>query len=46
MDRHLVSIEVSIEGGTNQGVDLDGATIDKYWLEGLNAEAVQRWGTI
>jgi hypothetical protein len=46
MNRHLVSIEVGIEGSTNQGVDLDGTTIDKYRLEGLNAETVKGGGTI
>jgi len=38
---HLVTVEVGVEGRANQGVQLDGPTIDKLGLEGLDAETVQ-----
>ena len=44
--RHLVAVEVGVERRTNQGVDLDGAPLDKYGHEGLNTEAVQRRCTV
>ena len=40
--RHLVAIEVGVEGGADQGVNLDGAPIDEHRLEGLDAKAMQR----
>ncbi len=40
--RHLVAVEVGVEGGADQGVDLDGAALDEDRLEGLDAQAVQR----
>ena len=46
MDCHLVSIEVSIKGGTNQRMDLDGATFNKNRLKGLNTKAMESWGAI
>ncbi len=44
--RHLVAIEVGVEGGADQGRNLDGLALDQDRLEGLNAEAVQRRGAI
>jgi hypothetical protein len=41
VDRHLVAVEVRVERGADQGVDLDGLTLDQHGLEGLDAEAVE-----
>ncbi|MBA7675079.1 hypothetical protein ES703_83308 [subsurface metagenome] len=38
---HLVTIKISIEGSTYQGMELDGATINEHWFEGLHAKSVQ-----
>ena len=40
--RHLVAVEVRVERGADQRVDLDGLALDQLRLEGLDAEAVQR----
>ena len=42
MNRHLVPVEVSVEGGTNQRMNLDGIALDQYWLKRLDSQAVQR----
>ena len=42
MHGHLVAVEVGVEGGADQRVDLDGLALDQHGLEGLDAEAVQR----
>ncbi len=42
VDRHLVAVEVGVEGGAAQRVQLQGAALDQHRLKGLNAEAVQR----
>ena len=42
VDGHLVAVEVGVEGGADQRVDLDGLALDQHGLEGLDAEAVQR----
>ena len=39
---HLVAVEVGVEGGADQRVDLDGLALHQDRLEGLDAEAVQR----
>ena len=39
--RHLVAVEVRVERGADQRVDLDGLALDQLRLEGLDAEAVQ-----
>ena len=41
MDGHLVAVEVGVEGGADQRVDLDGLALDQHGLEGLDAQAVQ-----
>src|SRR5690606_39625815 len=46
MHRHLVTIEVGVERRTNQWVQLNGFTFNKFWLEGLNRKSVQRRGTV
>ena len=42
VDRHLVAVEVRVERGAHQRVDLDGLALDQHRLEGLDAEPVQR----
>src|SRR5829696_2927335 len=39
--RHLVAVEVRVEGGTDERVDLDGLALHKHGLERLDAEAVE-----
>ena len=39
---HLVTVEVRVERGADERVDLDGLALDQLRLEGLDAEAVQR----
>ena len=41
MDRHLVSVEVCVEGCTSQWMQANGLSFDHLWLEGLNAQSVQ-----
>ena len=41
MDRHLVTVKVRVECGTDQWVDLDGFTFHQYGLEGLDTKPVQ-----
>src|SRR5215217_6851199 len=40
--RHLVAVEVRVEGGTDEWVDLDGLALHEHGLERLDAEAVER----
>ena len=42
MDRHLVAIEVGVEGRADERMQLDGLTLDQHGLERLNAEPVKR----
>ena len=46
MDGHLVTIEVSVEASTHQGVQTNGLTFHKLGLESLNTETVQRRSTV
>ena len=46
MDGHLVAVEVGVERGAHERVDLDGLALDEHRLEGLDAEAVQRRGAV
>ena len=41
MDCHLVTIEVRVECGTCERVQLDCLSFDHSWLEGLDTESVQ-----
>ena len=41
MDSHLVAVEVSVEGGADQRVQLDGVAFDQNGFKCLNAQAVQ-----
>ena len=43
VNRHLIAVEVGVVSGADQGMELDGLAFDQHWLEGLNAETVQRW---
>ena len=42
MDRHLVAVEVRVERGADERVDLDGGPLDEDRNERLDAEAVER----
>ena len=42
VDRHLVAVEVGVEGGADQRMQLDRLALDQHRLERLDAEAVQR----
>src|ERR1017187_8020423 len=46
VDGHLVAVEVGVEGGAGQRVQLDGLAFDEYGLKRLNAETVQRGGAV
>ena len=46
VDGHLVAVEIGVERGANQRVDLDGLAFDQHGLESLNAEAVQRGSAV
>ena len=46
MHGHLVAVEVGVEGGADQRVNLDGLAFDQHRLERLNAQAVKRWGAV
>jgi len=41
MYRHLIAIEVGVEGCGHQRVQLNGAAFDQHRLERLDAQAVQ-----
>ena len=41
VDRHLVAVEVGVEGRADERMDLDGLALDQDRLEGLDAEAMQ-----
>ena len=41
VDRHLVAVEVRVERGARQGVNLDGVAFDEHRHEGLDAQPVQ-----
>src|SRR5437016_2092704 len=42
VDRHLVAVEVRVEGAANERVDLDRRPLDEHRHERLDAEAVKR----
>ena len=46
VDGHLIAVEVGVEGGTHQGVQLDGTALHQNGLEGLDAQTVQRRRTV
>ena len=46
MDCHLVAVEISIERGTHQRVQLDGFTFHQDRLKRLNTQTVQGRSTV
>ena len=42
VNRHLVTVEVGVERGADQRVQLNCLALDQHRLEGLNAETVER----
>ena len=46
MYRHLVAVEVGVECGADQRVNLDGLAFDQHRLECLNTETVKRWRAV
>ena len=46
MHSHLVTVEVGIEALADKRMELDGIAFDEHRLEGLNAHAVERRGTV
>ena len=46
MDRHLVAVEIRVERGADQRVNLKRFAFDEHRLESLDAEAVQRGGAV
>ncbi len=46
MDSHLVAIEVGVECGAGQRMELDGLALDQNRLEGLDAQTVQGGCTV
>ena len=46
MDGHLIAVEIGVEGGASQRVQLDGLAFHQHGLESLNAEAVQRGSAV
>ena len=43
---HLVAVEIGVERGADQRVQLDRLALDQHRLEGLDAEAVQGRGAV
>src|SRR5690606_34465573 len=41
VNRHLVTVEVRVEGGAHQGVQLDGLAFNQHRLERLDTQAVE-----
>mgnify|MGYP003694199685 CR=1 FL=1 len=46
MDRHLVAVEVRVERGADERVDLDRRALDEDRHERLDAQAVERGGAV
>ena len=46
MNRHLVAVEVRIERGTAQRMELDRTTLNEYRRERLDTKSVQRRRTV
>ena len=43
---HLVAVEVSVERGAHEWVQVNGFAFHQLWLECLNAQTVQGWCTV
>ena len=46
VDGHLIAVEIGVERGAGQRVQLDRLAFDQHRLERLNAETMQRWSAI
>ena len=46
VDGHLVAVKVSVEGGADQRMDLDGLAFNQHGLKCLDAQTVQGWGAV
>ena len=46
VDGHLVAVEIGVERGADERVDVDGLALDELGLEGLDAQAVQGRGAV
>ena len=46
MNRHLVTIKVSIEALADKWMQLDGISLNQNGLKGLNAHSMKSWSTI
>ncbi len=46
MDGHLVAVEIGVEGGTDQRVNLERFAFHEHGLERLNAKAVKGWSAV
>ena len=46
VNRHLVTIEVGVEGRANERMQLDCFAFDQHRLESLNTKTVQGWCTV
>ena len=46
MNRHLVAVEIGVESGADQRVNLDRFSFDQYGLEGLDAQSVKRGSAV
>ena len=46
VDGHLVTVEVRVESRADKRMETDCASIDEFWLEGLDGETVQGWCTV
>src|SRR3546814_3541745 len=46
VDGHLVTVEVGVERGADQRMQLDGLAFDQHRLERLDAQAMQRRGAV
>jgi hypothetical protein len=46
MNSHLVAVKVGIIGVTDQGMKLDGLSLNQYRFKGLDAEPVQRGSAV
>ena len=42
MDGHLIAVEVGVEGGADERVNLNCLTFDEHGLKRLDAEAMER----
>ena len=46
VNRHLVAVEVSVERGTYQRMELDGSALYEHRLERLDTQTVKGWRTV